>query len=655
VSQTEWVVIRLRMQDAQKVIAESKAVGGSIRYMGEESNFTEGAWHYLGGRGFWLNQIFFTIRRVVYSLTLALVALGGAAIVVGFQFNSMMEQQALAFKIFTGSAAGARKEVQFLFDLAAHGPFEFTQVIQGARQLQAFGFTVKETNQLLVSLQDAMAGMGLDQAALDRATLALGQIHSAGRLLGQDLRQLEQLGLVSPEDLARRLGIQQSQLANIGQFNIPSKRAIDAIEAYWKERFHGAAADFQKTWSGEMSTLHDYGRVLFASMVEPLQHRLEDRLPVVITAIQKATEGFKAGGMEGFFESLDRSMHGATNLQLVWVRLRDALEPLGLTILLIAGDFAHAFRVLGIGTKVLAPLDFILGAIYKTVKFLNPLIATLITLWIAERSAILLLTAVTKLKWFWDVALAGIERIRVFWESLIFLWLARNFVMQWLVTEATIAAFAAQVLLVRGLRMAAAGWEMLTLAMEANPFVFVATVILLVAASLVILYFKWRWFHNFVNSSIQFIIDHWRLLLAVFTGGNSELVLALVQPYKTMERIVGILKTMVDWAKKVVYWFGKIHLPHVGGFNMGSLNPLHWLASGGDIVRGGFFGVGEAGPEIVALPAGSSVRPVQSIPVGGIIGGSGAALLNLAIPLYLDGKKIAESNETIRLDKLARK
>jgi hypothetical protein len=646
------------MQDAQKFAAEAKLAGASIASIRHESDATSAAWHYLGGRGFWLNQIFFTMRRVIYGLTLTFAGLGAVAIATGFQFNAMMEQQQLAFKIFTGSLAGARKEVQFLYNLAATGPFEFTQVIQGARQLQAFGFTVEETNKLLVSLQDAMAGMGLDQAALDRATLALGQIRSSGRLLGQDLRQLEQLGLVSPEDLARRLRIPQTALANIGQLNIPSKVAINAIEAYWTEKFHGAATQFQHTWLGELSTIRDYGRSLFGTMVEPLQKRLETGvLPVIQRIAQDANKGFKTEGMEGFFKAIDKGTNNTTNFLLIWQRFRDFMLPLMQILLIVTADFVMAFRTLGIGTKIILPFIYLLQSMLAVLKFINPVLQVLITLWVAERAAIFTLILAKRTLLLWTIATAVANRVYAEWQAIVFLWTYRQAIMDAYLASATILLFTAQVALTQGLKKAAAMWEVLTLAMEANPFVLIATAIIVLTAGLVILYFKWKWFHNLINHIATWIMGHYWILALVPVLGPFLVVTGLI--IKHISTIIGWVQKLIGWVRKLVDWISKIRPPHIhipGAGFVSKLNPMQWLAHGGDVVAGGVFGVGERGPEMVALPAGAAVRPMPSkIPSMAGIGGAWPEVIEFKVPVYIGPKQVAEVVDEYRGDVAARK
>jgi hypothetical protein len=680
----EWVVVRLRMQDSRRFITDAKLAGASVRELGNASRYTGTQFHYLGGRGFWLNQIFFTLRRTIYSVTLGMIVLAGLAIKTGFAFNAMMEQQALAFRVMTGSAAAATKEVKFLFNLAARGPFEFQQVIQGARQLMAFGMTVSRTNELLVSLQDAMAGMGLDQEALDRATLALGQIQSSGRLLGQDLRQLEQLGLVNPQDLARRLHIDPSQIANVGQLNIPSKVAIDAIMAYWREKFHGAAKEFQHTWIGGLSTIKDYGRALFGEMVKPLQDRIaRDVFPMLMRIMRQSQKVFPSQGFAGVLGVVDRNVGHGLQLERSWnnlVRLGRALRDV---LLPLAQAFLFAFHVIQPWRIIITPLTLILIALGKALHLLQPILGPLVALWIAEHTAIALVTIATKSYVFWTVLLTAWEKRKAFWIGLATIATRRSTAANWLdvaalrarlfatkevwladrksfatvfANEGKLARFGRYIWgLVPALIAAAAATWSFTIALLANPITWVVLAIVALTAGLVVLYFKWQAFHDLINRTARWFWTHWPItviLLATTLGPLGALIAATVT-------IIRHFRTLVHWARAAAHAIASIPGAGMVGRALhlaGAVLPH--FALGGTMAHSGVAVVGERGPELAFLPGGTRIAPNHALPaLASAAPATGARLprmLRIVNPISIDGKQIAEVVADYHLDALAR-
>jgi hypothetical protein len=648
VASSEWVVLRLKVQDRNRFIADTKAAGAAVRGVGRDAQMAGGLFQQGAHHGFLWNLMLFTLRRTIYGLTLATVAMGSAAVVAGFQFNSMVEQQTLAFKTMTGSAAAANKEVGFLFNLAAHGPFEFQQVITGARQLQAFGFTVSRTNQLLVSLQDAMAGMGLDQSALDRATLALGQIQSSGRLLGQDLRQLEQLGLVNPQDFSRRLGIDPRQIANVGALNIPSDVAINAIMAYWQDHFKGAAKAFQRTWVGELSTLKDIGSQTFGVMTLPLQKHLErDVLPVVTQVAQQMQKGFKQGGAKGALGVVDARF--GTDLTGAWTRLIYIGAQLRVIVVDLSKAFRDAWRLLGFGGGPLQAVGLLLRAIAGVITLLNPILKYLIVLWVADRLAILSVTAATKAKLVWDAIEVGFNRRRVAILKLLVLWQGRERLMTLLsvgslrkYATATTEVFIAEkgmyktVLLNNGIMARFVRTIMFTYIpalrlAAATTMVWVTSLTLLEAVALVSGILA-------LAGAIYLLATHWK-------------------------QVSGWVKSAFQWMNKIAHFKlfpTSLHdLPfglgdHAGfGFH----NPFRGMAGGGVTQTAGGVFIAEHGPELVHLPAGATVTPLTNTniaSVGDSLARVGRGLLQLEIPVILDRREIARAAAQVDLDAMAR-
>jgi hypothetical protein len=304
------------------------------------------------------------------------------------------------------------------------------------------------------------------------------------------------------------------------------------------------------------------------------------------------------------------------------------------------------------------PFIGLLQLVAWALRQINFILKPLIFLWVAEKSVIFALIIAKRGLVFWTLLTTAATKALRLAEIALLIWQWRSVIVTEYQITGIIILTAMQAKLISVLRKATIMWEILTAAMEANPFVALATAIILVVGGLVILYLKWKWFHDFVNSIARWILAHaYILALVPVIGPAIAVTVLLVQNFRT---IIHWLSVVIDWVKKLVGWIGKIHMPHLhfpGAGALSSLNPANWLATGGDIVKGGYFGVGERGPEIVALPAGAAVRPVQSFPVGGM----GANMptfpevVQLVSKLYLDRKQIGESVDEYRADRRARK
>lgn len=676
----EWVVVRLKLQDKARFIADAKAAGASVDNLGRSVQRTGGLFQQGTHHGFLWNQMLFTLRRTIYGVTLATAALGAAAVVSGFHYNSMIEQQTLAFKVMLGNVKLANKEVTYLFNLAARGPFNFQQVISGARQLMAFQLTASRTNQVLNALQDAMAGMGLDQSQLERATLAIGQINASGRLLGQDLRQLEQLGLVNIQDMAKRLGVDPQQLAsNAGSLGIPSKYAIDAIIAYWQTKFKGAAKQFQATWVGLTSTIKDYGSQMFGAITYPLFRNLEQNyLPRVEKVIQRITSYYRQQGKNATFGGalgvVDRQY--GTNLASVWNSAAFAGRQLFTVLSIIVVSFLKASSALHLGQSVFMALGAVLWSIAHVLQVLQPILPVIIGSWILYKTVTYGIVAAKQLYVLWtnlqtlsERRLIGAKLTSLFvtkevWDA------EKKMFITVFANNSLFARFGRTVMtrMVPAFTAAAASAWAFTAALLANPITWIVVGVLALTAGLVVLYFKWKAFHDLVNSTFNFLTHGRGLLLAMFL----PVIGPLVMTYKLFKGLYDIIRKLKGIATGGISWSSLMPrlpgLPGGGGDKHGWFGQaLHYagyaipgipgLASGGHVTGGGVAIVGERGPEAVHLPAGASVSPLNSKPVGELghwWGNVKDGVLAVHIPLYLNSRQIAEANAEISLDTLAR-
>jgi hypothetical protein len=200
--------------------------------------------------------------------------------------------------------------------------------------------------------------------------------------------------------------------------------------------------------------------------------------------------------------------------------------------------------------------------------------------------------------------------------------------------------------------------------------------ILAIVAGVVILYKKWKWFHNAVDNTFSWIKTHWQLLGTILLG---PIVPAVVLIVKNFGKIKAAVQAVWSTIKSV---FGKVrgfianvfsgnfvsqigrgiadwinaHTPFGDEIKAG---PLHFrlpaLAAGGVIRASGAALVGEQGPEIVSLPRGATVWPtpaVQAMAANGPGGGPGQTIVT---KVYLDRRQIAEAVGTYASDRIARR
>jgi len=122
------------------------------------------------------------------------------------------ERATVAFEVMTKSATVGASLLKDIQKLAIESPFQTSQLVQDAKQVMAFGFEVADVIPVLSRLGDVGVATGAD---MGRLILALGQVRTTGRLMGQELRQFTNAGVPILEYLAKVLGTTTQQVPNL--------------------------------------------------------------------------------------------------------------------------------------------------------------------------------------------------------------------------------------------------------------------------------------------------------------------------------------------------------------------------------------------------------------------------------------------------------
>jgi hypothetical protein len=154
------------------------------------------------------------------------------------------------------------------------------------------------------------------------------------------------------------------------------------------------------------------------------------------------------------------------------------------------------------------------------------------------------------------------------------------------------------------------------------PITLIIAAIAILIGVMTLLYFKWKAFHDIVNTAAKAFVGFW------------------VGVYNDIMMVVHALERAWSWMNKISNYV--FHPWKILGFQHGGVTP------GGPVV------VGEAGPEIVMPPRGSRVIPhAQSV---ALAGGAGPGINVTVMPqaIYFDSKKIGQIIAQVKTDKEAR-
>ena len=234
------------------------------------------------------------LGRLGTRLSIAISAPIAAATTYALKAAADIEQAHVAFEVFLGDANQAKKVMEDLIDFAVKTPFRFKGLMETSNMLMAMGesgATLVDTLRILGTVSRGR------QDLLSRVALAYGQIMTAGKLRGQELRQLTEAGVGIIPELSKLTGISQQDLASrVSDYNIPAAVVRQALVNMTSEggRFFGLLERQAQTLHGIFSNLVDSVYVLSSSFGSQIVRvlNLGEAIKKLIAFLNKLNEQF---------------------------------------------------------------------------------------------------------------------------------------------------------------------------------------------------------------------------------------------------------------------------------------------------------------------------------------------------------------------------
>lgn len=168
-----------------------------------------------------------------------------------------LQQADVAFTTMLWGAEAARKMLQDLSDFAANTPFELTGVRQTAKQLLAYGIEAHKIIPTLKALGDVSAGLSVP---MEQVAYAYGQVKSATKLTGNDLKQFINAGVPIIQELAKNMGVAESKIKDMvsaGKIWFADvEKAFQTMSSEWG-KFANLMEKQSDTMMGAWSNLQD--------------------------------------------------------------------------------------------------------------------------------------------------------------------------------------------------------------------------------------------------------------------------------------------------------------------------------------------------------------------------------------------------------------
>lgn len=587
---SEEVSILVALVGAREFMANAQGTAAATGEIGVAADLTGRQMQVAGRRTFVFQQEVFTLRRVIYAGTLALLAAGSAALYLGWSYQTAMQTASVALApVFTTTQA-LNAELDHLFRFSAFTPFQFKDITVAFRQMYAafhpLGIDLATTNTTIQAIADALSFTGrTTPAALNRVAVALQHMAYMGHLTGQVVLQLARDGLPIYPALQKELGLTADQIHNIGSQGISSLAALQALSKYIETTpgFKGAALrQATMTLPGAFTTFKD----LLSQAIGGAQHGMFIGLQKMFKDVDYALAPFYNNKKpitfyaiaDAFDQAVSPKSHVVINL---FVLLENTMRGL-------VWEFGQIFRIVGFVTSGFGLLGSGTGASRFVMMLFGRTLSVVLLGLIAYKTGLIAAQVWTRLA---TVATYA-------WRTAqIATWIVMGILTGtiWADIAATTAYTVVMGLLTGAVDLATGAFFALAVAMYANPIGLIIAGIVLLVGGLVVLYFKWRAFHDLVNGTFDWIRSHWALIVGFLAGPVGLAVVEIVRYWHTLQNAA---RAVWNFIKHV---FGKITIPigfsvHLPGSGLfGAVTHLTGNALGGLLHSAEHLGTGAYG------------------------------------------------------------
>jgi len=237
--------IKGKLQELQKAMQDAGLVSASV---GNQMASTMGAS---------MAKVGSSLKSLGTTLSVGVTAPLSLLGVALFNSAAQMEQISVSFEVFTGSAEVAKNMLAELKDQALKSPMQFQDITKGAQTLLGYGLTASQVIPITRMLGDISGG---NADKFSRLSLAFGQVNAAGRLMGQETRQMINAGFNPLQAISEKTGESMASLTKrMHDGKISVQEVANAFTYATSEggRFFGNADRQSQTLQGQFNKLQE--------------------------------------------------------------------------------------------------------------------------------------------------------------------------------------------------------------------------------------------------------------------------------------------------------------------------------------------------------------------------------------------------------------
>jgi hypothetical protein len=645
-SSEQQIMVLLALKGGPEYAAQMEAAAAETGLLGEALLATSKQMTVATQRSWLHNQALYTGRRYAFYATLAVTALAYEIGRLGFSYNSTIQSARVALRGMFDTRQEMDKTIKTLYNLSTFSPFLFKDTLTAFRTMapamKNAGIPVTQTLQTMKAIMDALSQSGHTSVGnLTRVSVQLQHLANIGRPTGQILLALARDGLPVYPALRKELGLTGTSLENLSASGLTAAQTINALNKFIETSpiYKGQAfKQATQTLQGNFQMFKDILAQASGNAEGGLFGGLTSRFKAINTYLRPLLIAGKPVGLYQIAQAIDHALTPNTHMLLnLFVTLDATLNA-----------FIHTLGIVAkVVSFVLRPFDLLLNAFgfaNTNAQILGGLIGMLAAAFFLAKIALMPFIIAIDL---WKSAVVVAQAVSKGWLLLQFL-MDANWSAAWaLITGNTVAVgenTIANEVNTMSLR------EKYDAMIAANAIMGVGTV---ETEALTVATLESAGAMTLFGLSLDAmlgpiglviaglaLIIYYHKQIAKFTGLPSwnPLSHSFWHSSSTRNRRVSHSEMMAANAPRGHHWFD-------------ALNPTHWFATGGRMSSAGTAVVGENGPELLHLPGGAQVTPLNGRNFSGM-----GSLQIIVYPqdIYLDGKKIATVIAQATTDKQAR-
>lgn len=183
-----------------------------------------------------------------------------ASVSSGSALASQREIDKIAFSKLLKGDMGADDFLAQVRTMANTTPFLYTDLTSMSKTLApAYGDDPEKMLELMRSIGDAGASVGLDVSGMNEVATALSRMKSTGKTTLEYLNIMQERGIDAYGLLATAMGkTKEKTLEMVSKGLVPGAKAAEGIAHYMGQDFAGAMEEMSRTYSGLASTLEGW-------------------------------------------------------------------------------------------------------------------------------------------------------------------------------------------------------------------------------------------------------------------------------------------------------------------------------------------------------------------------------------------------------------